>query len=59
VVARSGLSTMTLRWRQRTTQGEGSLANDSEGEGVRELRHILEHLGEEGGRKGLTVGSGF
>jgi hypothetical protein len=50
---------MTLRWRQRTARGEGSLANGSEGEGVRELRHILEHLGEEGGRKGLTVGSGF
>jgi hypothetical protein len=38
------LSTMTLWWRRTASLDEASLANDSEGEGVREVRHALEQL---------------
>jgi hypothetical protein len=40
-------------------QGDASVANNSEGEGVREVRHVLEQLREEGRRKCLTIGGRF
>jgi hypothetical protein len=53
------LSMVTSWWWQTVARGGASLANGSEGEGVRKVCHTLEQLKEEIGREGLIINNEF